>query len=338
MGRSEHGPCSSHVYDTHWIRLEFAACPASYRLLMCPYVHVAFCKYCFCAGLPRVLVDIRHEATHNELPSLALLRLAAGRALDWLRVNYWQAQADHIAAEHARIRQLLQVRCGCIMDCSVVLIAVDSCMCVNTQPRNHGRDYVLLSPHAAYHDRVCGVSQDYCCVQRAAAEKLFTHSGSQPDLAAEDVSDAEQGNAEAAPYIVHVPPAEAPASGYQAAEGRRQRQKLLGMLREAVPPSAARMLVDSLLDASFCTPPNVTAPGEPALSPGVRLHAEIDSGQPHDDEESQAANQRHGHRVTAEVWRTAMAALAQQWPPLPALLALGAMERFPLCNSSWTSR
>ena len=56
-----------------------------------------------------MLVDIRHEATHNELPSLALLRVAAGRALDWLRASYWQRQADHIAAEHSRIRQLLQV-------------------------------------------------------------------------------------------------------------------------------------------------------------------------------------------------------------------------------------
>jgi ribosomal biogenesis protein LAS1 len=57
-----------------------------------------------------VLVDVRHEATHTELPSLALLRLAAGRALDWLRAGYWQRQADHVASEHARVRQLLQVR------------------------------------------------------------------------------------------------------------------------------------------------------------------------------------------------------------------------------------
>ena len=57
-----------------------------------------------------MLVDIRHEATHNELPSLALLRLAAGHALDWLRASYWQRQAEHVAAEHARIRQLLQAR------------------------------------------------------------------------------------------------------------------------------------------------------------------------------------------------------------------------------------
>jgi ribosomal biogenesis protein LAS1 len=34
------------------------------------------------AGLPRILVDLRHEATHNELPSLAALRcVCAGRGV-----------------------------------------------------------------------------------------------------------------------------------------------------------------------------------------------------------------------------------------------------------------
>eukprot|EP00775_Hariotina_reticulata_P008867 gene8867-9046_t len=41
------------------------------------------------AGLSRLLVDIRHEATHNELPSLATLQLAAKQALDWLMAQYW---------------------------------------------------------------------------------------------------------------------------------------------------------------------------------------------------------------------------------------------------------
>lgn len=56
-----------------------------------------------------MLVDVRHEATHNELPTLALLRLAAGAALDWLRGGYWQRQADHLATCQDRIRDLLQV-------------------------------------------------------------------------------------------------------------------------------------------------------------------------------------------------------------------------------------
>lgn len=41
------------------------------------------------AGLSRLLVDVRHEATHNELPSLPTLQLAARQALDWLVQQYW---------------------------------------------------------------------------------------------------------------------------------------------------------------------------------------------------------------------------------------------------------
>lgn len=41
------------------------------------------------AGLSRLLVDVRHEATHNELPSLSTLQLAARQALDWLVQQYW---------------------------------------------------------------------------------------------------------------------------------------------------------------------------------------------------------------------------------------------------------
>jgi len=44
-------------------------------------------------GLPRLFVDIRHDATHNQLPSLQLLRHAAKQALSWLEQNYWRAQA-----------------------------------------------------------------------------------------------------------------------------------------------------------------------------------------------------------------------------------------------------
>ena len=42
------------------------------------------------AGLPRVLVDVRHEATHNELPTVKMLRLAASHALSWLQGSYWE--------------------------------------------------------------------------------------------------------------------------------------------------------------------------------------------------------------------------------------------------------
>lgn len=50
------------------------------------------------AGLHPMLVDIRHEATHNHVPSLHMLRLAASHSLSWLHTNYWTAQSDRASA------------------------------------------------------------------------------------------------------------------------------------------------------------------------------------------------------------------------------------------------
>lgn len=43
-------------------------------------------------GLPCWFVEIRHSATHDQLPSLELLRTATNQALDWLYNNYWSCQ------------------------------------------------------------------------------------------------------------------------------------------------------------------------------------------------------------------------------------------------------
>ncbi|KAF8475672.1 Las1-like-domain-containing protein [Kalaharituber pfeilii] len=40
-------------------------------------------------NLPASFVEIRHAATHEILPSLAVLRTAASRGLDWIWSNYW---------------------------------------------------------------------------------------------------------------------------------------------------------------------------------------------------------------------------------------------------------
>ncbi|KAF8425125.1 Las1-like-domain-containing protein [Tirmania nivea] len=40
-------------------------------------------------NLPASFVEIRHAATHENLPSLAVLRTATSRALGWLWSNYW---------------------------------------------------------------------------------------------------------------------------------------------------------------------------------------------------------------------------------------------------------
>eukprot|EP01138_Halocafeteria_seosinensis_P004857 gb/GECG01004966.1/.p1 GENE.gb/GECG01004966.1/~~gb/GECG01004966.1/.p1 ORF type:complete len:661 (+),score=72.01 gb/GECG01004966.1/:1-1983(+) len=43
-------------------------------------------------GIPRVLVDLRHEATHTQLPSIETLLYARSWAIDWLFTNYWIPQ------------------------------------------------------------------------------------------------------------------------------------------------------------------------------------------------------------------------------------------------------
>lgn len=55
-------------------------------------------------------MDLRHESTHNELPSAPALRLAADQALSWLAANYWSRQAEHLAGCRAKVAELVQVR------------------------------------------------------------------------------------------------------------------------------------------------------------------------------------------------------------------------------------
>ncbi|XP_072018390.1 ribosomal biogenesis protein LAS1L-like [Amphiura filiformis] len=45
-------------------------------------------------GLPSWMVDLRHEAVHKFMPSTAVLREGATYALDWLKVEYWEAQSN----------------------------------------------------------------------------------------------------------------------------------------------------------------------------------------------------------------------------------------------------
>ncbi|KAL2191077.1 Las1-domain-containing protein [Thermothelomyces heterothallicus CBS 203.75] len=41
-------------------------------------------------GLPATFVELRHQATHEQLPSLTRLRTAADKALDWIWEYYWR--------------------------------------------------------------------------------------------------------------------------------------------------------------------------------------------------------------------------------------------------------
>ncbi|KAK4369290.1 hypothetical protein RND71_013082 [Anisodus tanguticus] len=47
-------------------------------------------------GIPRMLIDVRHEGSHRDLPSLQLARLASTKALDWLKSYYWEPQKNVI--------------------------------------------------------------------------------------------------------------------------------------------------------------------------------------------------------------------------------------------------
>ncbi|PRQ20040.1 hypothetical protein RchiOBHm_Chr7g0223811 [Rosa chinensis] len=47
-------------------------------------------------GIPRSLIDIRHEGSHRELPALQVVRSASIKALDWLKFYYWEPQKNAI--------------------------------------------------------------------------------------------------------------------------------------------------------------------------------------------------------------------------------------------------
>ncbi|AEO56210.1 hypothetical protein MYCTH_2300873 [Thermothelomyces thermophilus ATCC 42464] len=55
-------------------------------------------------GLPATFVELRHQATHEQLPSLARLRAAADKALDWIWEYYWRGltagDSDSDSDEH----------------------------------------------------------------------------------------------------------------------------------------------------------------------------------------------------------------------------------------------
>ncbi|CAM8933372.1 unnamed protein product [Rhodiola kirilowii] len=49
--------------------------------------------------IPRLLIDIRHEGSHRDLPSLEILRLASVEALEWLKMYYWNPQKEAVSCE-----------------------------------------------------------------------------------------------------------------------------------------------------------------------------------------------------------------------------------------------
>lgn len=62
-------------------------------------------------GLPATYVELRHQATHEELPSLPKLRTATQKALRWIWEYYWvklSQDASDTGNCEAYVRQLLE--------------------------------------------------------------------------------------------------------------------------------------------------------------------------------------------------------------------------------------
>lgn len=57
-------------------------------------------------GLPASFVELRHEATHREPPSLVVLRKATQRSLEWLWDNYWAEVGDSVDAPAIELNEL----------------------------------------------------------------------------------------------------------------------------------------------------------------------------------------------------------------------------------------
>ncbi|ORX81326.1 Las1-domain-containing protein, partial [Anaeromyces robustus] len=58
-------------------------------------------------GLPQWFVDLRHEGTHDQLPSLKVLRNGCKQALDWLNNFYWMKQKNFVNDTTLYIRDKL---------------------------------------------------------------------------------------------------------------------------------------------------------------------------------------------------------------------------------------
>ncbi|KAL4427777.1 hypothetical protein ABPG75_001866 [Micractinium tetrahymenae] len=171
------------------------------------------------AGLPRILVDLRHEATHNELPSLAALRLAAQHGLAWLQGNYWQRQSDHVHASADKVRALEYLELHLAAATKVAASAAAA-------GDSDDSDEEDVRPSAA-------VAAAAAAASVSAGRKAAGRTASMPDAAA-----AAAGGGTAA------------AGGYQAADAKKRRRQLLSEIRSAVPRPAAVLVADALLAAS----------------------------------------------------------------------------------------
>lgn len=60
-------------------------------------------------GLPATFVELRHQATHEQLPSLSRLREAAERGLEWMWEHYWAGLGPSERSGRSSVEMQMQV-------------------------------------------------------------------------------------------------------------------------------------------------------------------------------------------------------------------------------------
>ncbi|KAJ4822571.1 hypothetical protein Tsubulata_036740 [Turnera subulata] len=101
-------------------------CMAILRLVNCVVektrkkTEISIAEAAVAIGIPRTLIDIRHEGSHRDLPALALVQDSAVKALNWLRSYYWEPQSEQISLQKngtASIRQEIKTKFCELVSC-----------------------------------------------------------------------------------------------------------------------------------------------------------------------------------------------------------------------------
>ena len=94
LDRSTLNRCLQHAYNSAVIRFVNELVEQGQKGLYANSVWKIADQF----NLPRFFVDLRHDGTHDSMPTLDTLRWAAEQALLWLQERYWDVEADGYGA------------------------------------------------------------------------------------------------------------------------------------------------------------------------------------------------------------------------------------------------
>ncbi|XP_060973302.1 uncharacterized protein LOC115725186 isoform X3 [Cannabis sativa] len=115
-------------------------------------------------NMPRTLIDIRHEGSHRELPTLQIVRSASIKALDWLKFYYWEPQKKAVPFQGdstTKIRKRIKSKLR------------ELAFCLNAKESPELSSSPLHGKRRRKHDWICGRKM----FLSHAAGKLHSNSG-----------------------------------------------------------------------------------------------------------------------------------------------------------------